>query len=59
LDADALNLISANRDLLDIIPKNSILTPHPKEFQRLLGQNWNNDYEKLDGYSAILLKSTK
>jgi ADP-dependent NAD(P)H-hydrate dehydratase / NAD(P)H-hydrate epimerase len=47
LDADALNLISENRDLLDIIPKNSILTPHPKEFQRLLGQNWNNDYEKL------------
>lgn len=48
LDADALNLISENRDLLDIIPKNSILTPHPKEFQRLLGYNWNNDYEKLD-----------
>lgn len=47
LDADALNLISENQDLLDIIPKNSILTPHPKEFQRLLRQNWNNDYEKL------------
>ncbi len=47
LDADALNLISENRDLLDMIPKNSILTPHPKEFQRLLGQNWSDDYEKL------------
>jgi ADP-dependent NAD(P)H-hydrate dehydratase / NAD(P)H-hydrate epimerase len=47
LDADALNLISENRDLLEMIPKNSILTPHPKEFQRLLGQNWCDDYEKI------------
>jgi ADP-dependent NAD(P)H-hydrate dehydratase / NAD(P)H-hydrate epimerase len=48
LDADALNLIGENPDLFDSIPKNAILTPHPKEFQRLLGRNWNNDYEKLE-----------
>jgi len=48
LDADALNLISENPDLLRIIPKNAILTPHPKEFQRLLGRSWKDDYEKLD-----------
>ncbi|MCL7763475.1 NAD(P)H-hydrate dehydratase [Polaribacter sp. Z014] len=37
LDADALNIISENRELIDNIPKNSILTPHPKEFKRLVG----------------------
>ena len=48
LDADALNLISENPDLLDIVPQNTILTPHPKEFRRLLGKDWKNDFEKLD-----------
>lgn len=47
LDADALNLISENPDLLASLPNHTILTPHPKEFQRLLGQDWENDYEKL------------
>jgi ADP-dependent NAD(P)H-hydrate dehydratase / NAD(P)H-hydrate epimerase len=35
LDADALNIIAANKDWLRIIPRHSILTPHPKEFERL------------------------
>lgn len=47
LDADALNLLSENRELLDKLPKNSILTPHPKEFERLT-EKWNNDYQKLE-----------
>jgi hydroxyethylthiazole kinase-like uncharacterized protein yjeF len=37
LDADALNIISANKKLLNIIPKSTIITPHPKEFDRLFG----------------------
>jgi hydroxyethylthiazole kinase-like uncharacterized protein yjeF len=37
LDADALNIISHNKELLKLIPENSILTPHPKEFERLFG----------------------
>jgi NAD(P)H-hydrate epimerase len=37
LDADALNLISANRDLLEILPGGTIITPHLKEFERLAG----------------------
>jgi NAD(P)H-hydrate epimerase len=28
------------------IPKNSILTPHPKEFERLFGET-KNDFERL------------
>ncbi|GAB3884135.1 NAD(P)H-hydrate dehydratase [Spirosoma agri] len=47
IDADALNLLSEHRDLLDKLPRNSILTPHPKEFERLT-QPWANDYQKLD-----------
>jgi NAD(P)H-hydrate epimerase len=32
---------------LNIIPKDTILTPHPKEFERLVG-SWTNGYEKLE-----------
>ncbi len=42
LDADALNIISENKDLLIKIPPNTILTPHPKEFERLFGKTKNN-----------------
>jgi NAD(P)H-hydrate epimerase len=37
LDADALNLLAGRPDLLKMIPHHSILTPHPKEFERLFG----------------------
>lgn len=46
LDADALNLIAANEDLLRKIPERSILTPHPKEFDRLAGPS-RSAYERL------------
>ena len=45
IDADALNILAANPDLLSNIPKNSILTPHPKEFERLVG-SFKDDEEK-------------
>jgi NAD(P)H-hydrate epimerase len=46
LDADALNLISTDKKLLKKIPQNSILTPHPKEFERLFGET-KNDFERI------------
>lgn len=46
-DADALNILSANPELLKTIPENSILTPHPGEFKRLAGP-WEGDREKLE-----------
>jgi len=46
IDADALNCIAKNEVLLKALPKNSILTPHPGELKRLIG-DWDNDYDKL------------
>lgn len=43
LDADALNMMSRHKDLLSKIPPNAILTPHPKEFDRLFGVSDNDD----------------
>jgi NAD(P)H-hydrate epimerase len=47
IDADALNIISADPELLGKIPPGSILTPHPKEFERLVGK-WGDDFERLE-----------
>ncbi len=50
IDADGLNNLSSakGRKLVKQLPKNTILTPHPKEFEKLLNRQWKNDYEKLD-----------
>ena len=37
IDADALNILSANPEMVQLLPENSILTPHPVEFERLAG----------------------
>ncbi len=41
LDADALNIIASQKELYQLIPAGSILTPHPKEFERLFGKTAN------------------
>lgn len=38
LDADALNILSQHRERLTHLPAGTILTPHPKEFERLVGK---------------------
>lgn len=45
IDADALNAISLNKEWLALIPENSILTPHPKEFERLT-KPVTNDFDR-------------
>ncbi|QSW89708.1 NAD(P)H-hydrate dehydratase [Flavobacterium endoglycinae] len=45
LDADALNIISENISWLELVPEDTILTPHPKELERLIGK-WNSESEK-------------
>jgi ADP-dependent NAD(P)H-hydrate dehydratase / NAD(P)H-hydrate epimerase len=52
LDADALNLLAANKKLLKLLPKNSILTPHPGELERLVGK-WKNDFDMLKKTKAL------
>ncbi|HPG12007.1 MAG TPA: NAD(P)H-hydrate dehydratase [Chitinophagaceae bacterium] len=47
IDADALNIIGSQKELLQLIPPGSILTPHPKEFSRLFG-DIANDFESID-----------
>ena len=41
VDADALNLLAENPELLQKLPAGSVLTPHMKEFDRLFGQHTN------------------
>jgi len=36
LDADAINIISTDNELVKLLPNNTILTPHIKEFDRLV-----------------------
>ena len=46
LDADALNIFSSYRNYLTRIPRHSILTPHIKELERIIGR-CSNSYERL------------
>lgn len=46
IDADALNMLSENKDLYQFIPAHSIITPHPKEFERLFGES-SSDFERI------------
>jgi len=52
IDADALNMLAAHNELLQHIPKHSILTPHPKELERLIGA-WEDDFDKLQKAKAF------
>jgi NAD(P)H-hydrate epimerase len=54
IDADALNIIAQNKELLSLIPPASIITPHPKEFERLFG-NTANDFDRIN----LALKKSK
>ncbi|MEQ1746202.1 MAG: NAD(P)H-hydrate dehydratase [Saprospiraceae bacterium] len=47
LDADALNLLATHPAWQARLPKNTVLTPHPKEFERLFGSSGNN-FERND-----------
>lgn len=46
IDADGLNILSENKTWLNFLPKGTVLTPHPKEFERLAG-SYENSLERL------------
>jgi hydroxyethylthiazole kinase-like uncharacterized protein yjeF len=55
IDADGLNILSKNKTFLKLLPKQTVLTPHPKELERLIGQ-WNDDFDKLNKAKAFSKK---
>ncbi len=55
IDADALNILAEHKTLLKKLPKDSVLTPHPKELERLIGK-WKDDFEKLKKAKAFSKK---
>jgi len=52
IDADALNILSLNREWLLELPKKTILTPHPKELERMIGK-WESEEEKFEKTQAL------
>jgi NAD(P)H-hydrate epimerase len=46
LDADALNVLAQHQQLFQQLPPHTIITPHPKEFERLFGKA-ANDFERI------------
>ncbi|WP_298555731.1 NAD(P)H-hydrate dehydratase [uncultured Algibacter sp.] len=47
IDADGVNILSKKKNLLKLLPQATVLTPHPKELERLIGV-WENDFDKLN-----------
>jgi hydroxyethylthiazole kinase-like uncharacterized protein yjeF len=45
IDADGLNILSAHPEWYELLPPGTILTPHPREFDRLAGES-RNGYER-------------
>ncbi len=45
IDADGLNILSEHKEWFEFLPENSILTPHPKEFDRLTHEH-SSAYER-------------
>lgn len=46
IDADGLNILSMNKDWMKLLPANTIITPHPGEFDRLAGHS-ESGFERL------------
>ena len=46
IDADALNILAENQEIFLELPVQTILTPHKKELERLIGK-WSSDFDML------------
>lgn len=55
IDADALNILANNPSWMALIPPKTILTPHPKELERLIGK-WLSETEKFQNAIDFSIK---
>ena len=55
IDADGINILAKKKALLKLLPEQTILTPHPKELERLVGK-WKDDFDKLKKTKALSKK---
>jgi len=55
LDADAINILSQNREWVDLLPPQTVLTPHPGEFRRLTGTE-STDYQLMREQVAFAVR---
>ncbi|KZS42275.1 carbohydrate kinase [Aquimarina aggregata] len=55
IDADGINILAKHQEFLEHLPKQTILTPHPKELERLIGK-WDDDFDKLRKTKAFSKK---
>lgn len=61
IDADALNILAASPELCGLLPPGTILTPHPGEFDRLIGKSltaWERHLEQrkfVEKYGVIVV----
>lgn len=55
VDADGLNILAKKKSLLKLLPSHTVLTPHPKELERLIGK-WKDDFEKIKKTKAFSKK---
>ncbi|NJB85138.1 NAD(P)H-hydrate epimerase [Lewinella marina] len=64
IDADALNILAGTPEKLATLPAGSLLTPHPKEFERLFGatdddfQRWQLQLAKARELNAVIVLKT-
>jgi NAD(P)H-hydrate epimerase len=57
IDADGLNILSENKTWLTFLPPDSILTPHPKEFERLTEKH-DNDFDRIKALKHFAMKNS-
>ena len=46
IDADAINILSINKNWLELLSSKTIVTPHLKELERLIGK-WDSENDKI------------
>lgn len=55
IDADGINILAKKKTLLKLLPENTVLTPHPKELEGIIGK-WKDDFDKLKKTKAFSKK---